>query len=152
MLQTAIVHLQRVVNSKRPVLRVFTLHHSTQAFLKTVFPDITPHVKCAEREKMHLTRCIQIKIMPADLWCSHIWVFWSTCLACSYSPQENKITSNKGHQNMTQEAFFQLQGCFSQTRWDLFEHQDLETSTQTVLCYISFCVDAVTGETCDGFP
>ena len=30
------------------------------------------------------------------------------------------------------------------TNWDIFEHQDLEVFTDSVLCYIKYCIDAVT--------
>lgn len=41
-------------------------------------------------------------------------------------------------------ALSRLQDCFIQTNWDIFEHQDLETFTGTVLGYIKFCIGNVT--------
>lgn len=41
-------------------------------------------------------------------------------------------------------ALFKLQDCFIKTDWDLFEHQELETFTGTVLDYIQFCIGNVT--------
>lgn len=40
----------------------------------------------------------------------------------------------------------QLQECFERTEWDVFEQQDLEGHTETVLSYITFCTDIVTVE------
>lgn len=40
----------------------------------------------------------------------------------------------------------QLQDCFENTNWDVFEHQDLEEQTSAVLGYITHCVDTVTNE------
>ncbi|KAK0156641.1 hypothetical protein N1851_000116 [Merluccius polli] len=41
-------------------------------------------------------------------------------------------------------ALSQLQDCFSTTEWSLFESRDLEEYTETVLSYISFCVENAT--------
>ncbi|TKS65504.1 RNA-directed DNA polymerase from mobile element jockey [Collichthys lucidus] len=38
----------------------------------------------------------------------------------------------------------QLQDCFATTNWEVFEHQDLELFTDSVLCYIKNCIDTVT--------
>ena len=41
-------------------------------------------------------------------------------------------------------ALSQLQDCFGHTVWDIFEQQDLEEYTGTVLSYINHCTDTVT--------
>ncbi|KAK0149886.1 RNA-directed DNA polymerase from mobile element jockey [Merluccius polli] len=38
----------------------------------------------------------------------------------------------------------QLQDCFQNTDWNIFEHQELQERTDTVLCYIKRCTDTVT--------
>ena len=43
-------------------------------------------------------------------------------------------------------ALAQLQDCFAYTEWSIFEHQDLDTHTESVLCYIKCCVENVTEE------
>lgn len=40
----------------------------------------------------------------------------------------------------------QLQECFEHTEWDVFEQQDFEGHTETVLSYTRFCTDIVTVE------
>ena len=39
-----------------------------------------------------------------------------------------------------------LQDCFEQTVWDIFEQQDLEEYTGTVLSYIKHCTESVTAD------
>lgn len=41
-------------------------------------------------------------------------------------------------------ASHQLQDCFENTDWSVFEHQDREEHTTSVLSYINFCVNSVT--------
>ena len=40
----------------------------------------------------------------------------------------------------------QLQDCFDRTNWDVFEHQDLEMFTDSVMCCIGNCIYTVTVE------
>ncbi|KAG8139472.1 hypothetical protein E2320_002240, partial [Naja naja] len=47
-----------------------------------------------------------------------------------------------------EEALDQLWDCFSNTKWNLFEQEDLEEYTKTVLFYIFSCVDTVTVNNC----
>ncbi|XP_061751164.1 probable RNA-directed DNA polymerase from transposon BS isoform X2 [Nerophis ophidion] len=44
------------------------------------------------------------------------------------------------------DALPKLQDCFQHTDWDLFQQQELETATGTVLDYIQFCIGNVTVE------
>jgi len=41
-------------------------------------------------------------------------------------------------------ALAQLQDCFACTEWSIFEDQDLDTHTESVLFYIRCCVENVT--------
>lgn len=43
-----------------------------------------------------------------------------------------------------EDASQQLQDCFDRTNWEVFEHQDLELFTDSVLCYIKNCIETIT--------
>lgn len=47
-------------------------------------------------------------------------------------------------QTWPEDALTQLQDCFALTDWSVFELQDLQVYTDSVLSYIKFCIDSVT--------
>ena len=63
--------------------------------------------------------------------------------ACSTAPVTTKTVAA-----WPEGASQQLQDCFERTDWGVFEHQDLEVFTDSVLCYIKYCIDAVTVDKC----
>lgn len=70
----------------------------------------------------------------------------SLLLVPAYTPLRRKTKpTTKTITTWPEGALSQLQDCFAQTNWDLFE-QDLETYTQTILFYITSCIDNVTVE------
>ena len=54
------------------------------------------------------------------------------------------ITETWLKQSTPDSALHQLQDCFESTDWSVFEHQDLQEYTSSVLSYINFCVNSVT--------
>ncbi len=71
-------------------------------------------------------------------------------LSLFLTPYKPHISRTKPHtktvQMWTQEVSSALQGCFKDTRWNLFERSDIEHHTTTVLSYITFCTDTVTSK------
>lgn len=62
-----------------------------------------------------------------------------------YTPLRRKApTTTKTVKKWPDGASSQLQDCFKRTNWDVFDNQDLELYTSTVLCYIKNRVDNVT--------
>lgn len=62
-----------------------------------------------------------------------------------YTPLRWKTKLNtKNIKTRSEGALSQLQDCFTQTVWYVFEQQNLEEYTETVLFYIKDCADNVT--------
>ncbi|KAK0150001.1 hypothetical protein N1851_009235 [Merluccius polli] len=93
-----------------------------QACLRTVLPEFTQYVKCATRGQNTLDHDFQ------------------TILA--YKPLRKRTRPDiKTFKTWPEGAIEQLQDCFEQTDWDIFAQPDLDVYTQTVLFYITACVD-----------
>ncbi|KAK0137703.1 hypothetical protein N1851_026097 [Merluccius polli] len=119
-----------------------------KANLKTVFPKFYQHVKCSTRGKntldhvytniKHAYRAIPLPHLGQS---DHLSLMLSpafTPLRRRARPTTKTVTTWPG------DAHSKLQDCFTQTDWDLFVHQELETFTGTVLDYIQFCIGNVT--------
>ncbi len=63
----------------------------------------------------------------------------------AYTPLRRKTpTTTSIVKKWPEGASSQVQDCFERTNWDVFENQELEEYTSTLLCYIKNCVDNVT--------
>lgn len=62
-------------------------------------------------------------------------------LTTSYTPLINRFKPQyKSVLCWTEEVTLSLPDSFEDTKWELFEHQDTELHTASVLTYISFCI------------
>lgn len=119
-----------------------------KANLKTVLPKFYQHVKCITRGKNTLDHVYtNIKHAYRAIPLPHLGQ--SDHLSILLSPAYTPLRRSARPTTMTvttwpDNALFKLQDCFKQTDWDLFEHQELETFTGTVLDYIQFCIGNVT--------
>ncbi|KAL6477278.1 hypothetical protein MHYP_G00131130 [Metynnis hypsauchen] len=119
-----------------------------KANLKTVLPKFHQHVKCSTRGEntldhfytniKHAYRAIALPHLGQS---DHL----SLLLSPVYTPLRRRARPTmKTVTTWPDNALSKLQDCFEQTDWDLFEHQELETFTVTVLDYIKFCTGNVT--------
>ena len=122
--------------------------------LKKVLPKLYQHVKCATRgnntlDKVYSNikngyRAIQqpplgsgIVEQPSD----HM----SLLLIPAYTPiRRSAPTTTRMVKTWPEGAMGQLQDCFENTDWSIFENEDLEQYTAAVLGYIKHCIDTVT--------
>lgn len=126
-----------------------------KANLKSVLPNFYQHVTCATRGKNtldHLYTNIKNAYVAAPL--PHIGSsdHLTILLKPEYRPrvrQEPPVV--KEIRVWPQEAFSSLQGCFECTQWNIFKEAatsedciNLEEYTETVLGFISKCIDDVT--------
>ncbi|XP_072769008.1 uncharacterized protein [Nerophis lumbriciformis] len=121
-----------------------------KANLKTVLPKFYQHVKCSTRGKntldhvyTNIKHAYRATPLPQLGQSDHL----SLLLSPTYTPirrQARPIT--KTVMTWPDDALPKLQDCFQHTDWDLFQQQELETATGTVLDYIKFCIGNVTVE------
>ena len=119
-----------------------------QACLKTVLPKFTQYVKCATRGNntldhvySNLKHAYRATPLPHLGQSDHL----SLLLIPAYTPLRRKTKPYiKNIKIWPEGALSQLQDCFEHTVWDIFEQQDLEEYTGTVLSYINHCTDTVT--------
>nr|XP_057929088.1 uncharacterized protein LOC131129485 [Doryrhamphus excisus] len=118
-----------------------------KANLKTVLPKFHQHVKCPTRGANTLDHvCSNIKHgyratpLPHLGQSDHL----SLLLTPAYIPLRRRSRPTKKIiTTLPENALSELQDCLQHTDWDLFQHQDLETYTVTVLDYIKFCMGTV---------
>nr|XP_057925471.1 uncharacterized protein LOC131127531 isoform X2 [Doryrhamphus excisus]XP_057925472.1 uncharacterized protein LOC131127531 isoform X2 [Doryrhamphus excisus]XP_057925473.1 uncharacterized protein LOC131127531 isoform X2 [Doryrhamphus excisus] len=118
-----------------------------KANLKTVLPKFHQHVKCPTRGANTLDHvCSNIKHgyratpLPHLGQSDHL----SLLLTPAYTPLRRRSRPTKKIiTTLPENALSELQDCLQHTDWDLFQHQDLETYTVTVLDYIKFCMGTV---------
>lgn len=119
-----------------------------KANLKTVLPKFYQHVKCSTRGEntldhvySNIKHAYRATPLPHLGQSDHL----SLLLSPAYTPLRRSATpTTKTVTIWPDDALSKLQDCFRQTDWDLFEHQELETFTGTVLDYIKFCIGNVT--------
>lgn len=118
-----------------------------QTCLKTVLPKFTQYVKFATRGKNtldHVYSNIKSAYMAVSL--PHLGKsdHSSLLLLTAYTPLRRKSKLiTKIIKKWPEGALEQLQDCFEQMDWEVFEYQDLEQYTETVLFYIKVCMDNV---------
>lgn len=118
--------------------------------LKVALPRFHQRIKCATRAANTLDKCYtnikhgyRAKQLPHLGQSDHM----SLLMLPAYTPVRRSIRASTKTVRMWPEgASQQLQDCFENTNWDVFEHQDLEEQTSAVLGYITHCVDTVTNE------
>ncbi len=121
-----------------------------KACLKSVLPKFHQHVKCATRGENtldHVYSNIKHAYRAAPLphlgQSDHLPLF----LFPAYTPLRRQ--TKPAHQTIKawpENALVQLQDCFSCTEWSIFEDQDLDTYTESVLFYIKCCAEEVSEE------
>lgn len=122
-----------------------------QAKLKTVLPKFYQHVQCATRGKNTLDHVYsnikhgyKASPLPHLGQSDHVSLF----LTPAYRPIVNTVKPTVRHIQVWPEgASEQLRDCFSNTEWALFEDNNINTYTSTVLFYIKCCVENVTNTT-----
>ena len=119
-----------------------------KANLITVLPKFYQHVKCATRGESTLDHVYSnIKHAYRAIPLPHLGLsdHLSLLLSPAYTPlRRSARPTTKTVITWPDNALSRLQDCFTETDWDLFEHQELETFTGTVLDYIKFCIGNVT--------
>uniref|UniRef100_A0AAZ1X703 Reverse transcriptase domain-containing protein n=1 Tax=Oreochromis aureus TaxID=47969 RepID=A0AAZ1X703_OREAU len=119
-----------------------------KANIKTVLPKFYQHVKCPTRGEntldhvysniKHAYRAIPLPHLSQS---DHL----SLLLSPAYTPlRRSARPTTRTVTTWPENALHKLQDCFTETDWDIFEHQDLETFTGSVLDYIKFCTANVT--------
>ncbi len=119
-----------------------------KANLKTVLPKFYQHVKCSTRGEntfdhvysniKHTYRAIPLPHLGQS---DHL----SLLLSPAYTPlRRSARPTAKTVTTWPDNALSKPQDCFTETDWDLFEHQELETFTGMVLDYIKFYIGNVT--------
>ena len=116
--------------------------------LKAALPKFHQHVKCATRGANTLDKVYtNIKLGYRAKQLPHLGKsdHMSLLLIPAYAPlRRTAPITIKTVKTWPEDATQQLQDCFDSTNWDVFEHQDLELFTDSVLCYIKHCTDTVT--------
>ncbi|KAK0152182.1 hypothetical protein N1851_006413 [Merluccius polli] len=118
-----------------------------QANLKSVQPKFYQHVKCPTRGSNTLDhvytnikqayRAIPLPHSQSD----HLSLLFTP----AYIPLRRRSTPlTKTITTWPEDALLQLQDCFADTEWSIFEHQDLAAHTEAVLSYIKFYMGNVT--------
>ncbi len=118
------------------------------ADLKAALPKLHQHVKCATRgvntlDKVYsnIKQGYRAKPLPHLGQSDHL----SMLLIPAYAPlRKTAPIISKTVATWPEDASQQLQDCFDKTNWEVFEHQDLELFTDSVLCYIKTCADTIT--------
>ena len=115
--------------------------------LKTVLPKFHQHVKCPTRGENTLDHVYtNIKHGYRTIPLPHLGVsdHLSLLLIPAYTPLRRRSRpTTRTVTTWPENALSELQDCLQHTDWDLFQHQDLETYTGTVLDYIKFCMGTV---------
>ncbi len=116
--------------------------------MRSVLPKFTQYVNCASRGNnpldhvyCNLKQAYRTVPLPHLGHSDHL----SLLLLPAYIPLRR--TAKPCIKNITtwpEGALSQLQDCFSNTEWSLFEQLDLQEYTETVLFYISTCINNVT--------
>ncbi|KAM3842547.1 uncharacterized protein ACN63O_022346, partial [Diretmus argenteus] len=117
--------------------------------LKAALPKSHQHVKCATRGANTLDKVYNIKLGYRAKQLPHLGKsdHMSLLLIPAYAPlRKTAPITTKTVTTWLEDATQQLQDCFDSTNWDVFEHQDLDLFTDSVLCYIKHCTDTVTVE------
>ena len=118
------------------------------ADLKAALPRFHQHVKCATRGANTLDKVYSnIKLGYRAKQLPHLGQsdHMSLLLIPAYTPiRKSAPVITKTVKTWPEDASQQLQDCFDRTNWDIFEHQDLNVFTDSVLCYIKHCTDTVT--------
>ncbi|XP_024121111.1 uncharacterized protein LOC112142095 [Oryzias melastigma] len=118
------------------------------ADLKTSLPKFYQHVKCATRgnntlDKVYSNVKMGYRARPQP----HLGLsdHLSLLLIPAYVPvRKTAPILTRTVPTWPDDASQRLQDCFERTDWEVFEHQDLENFTDSVLCYIKNCVETVT--------
>ncbi len=120
--------------------------------IKTVLPKLYQHVKCPTMGENTLDQVYtNIKHAYRAVPISHLGQsdHLSLLLIPAYTPLKRRSRPCKVTvRTWPKEALDQLQDCFANTDWGLFQHQDLAAYTETVLSYIKFYIDNVTVDKC----
>ncbi|KAM7373781.1 hypothetical protein PAMA_022061 [Pampus argenteus] len=118
------------------------------ADLRTALPKLHQHVKCATRGDNTLDKVYsnikggyRASPLPHLGQSDHISLFLIPAYA---AVKKSAHTTTRTVTIWPEEASMQLQDCFERTNWDIFEHQNLDVFTDSVLCYIKNCIDTVT--------
>ena len=119
-----------------------------QAKLKSVLPNFYQHVKCPTRGSntldhvyTNINQAYRAIPLPHLGQSDHLSLF----LTPAYIPLRRSSTPlTKTITTWPEDALLQLQDCFADTEWSIFEHQDLAANTEAVLSYIKFCMGNVT--------
>uniref|UniRef100_A0A669EHA4 Reverse transcriptase domain-containing protein n=1 Tax=Oreochromis niloticus TaxID=8128 RepID=A0A669EHA4_ORENI len=119
-----------------------------KANIKTVLPKFYQHVKCPTRGENTLDHVYSnIKNAYRAIPLPHLGQsdHLSLLLSPAYTPlRRSARPTTRTVTTWPENALSKLQDCFTETDWDIFEHQDLETFTGSVLDYIKFCTANVT--------
>lgn len=137
-----------IQQSKYPDAVLIIAGDFNHADLKAALPKFHQHVQCATRGTKILDKVYtNIKLgyrarpLPHLGQSDHL----SLLLIPAYAPiKKTAPTITKTVAIWPEGATQQLQDCFDRTDWGVFEHQDLEVFTYSVLCYIKNCIDTVT--------
>ena len=134
--------------SKHPDAVYIAAGDFNHANLKAALPKFHQHVKCATRGANTLDKVYtNIKLGYRAKQLPHLGKsdHMSLLLIPAYAPvRRTAPTIIKTVKTWPDDASQQLQDCFDNTNWDIFEHQDLNVFTDSVLCYIKHCTDTVT--------
>ena len=122
--------------------------------LKKVLPKLYQHVKCATRGNNTLDKVYsnikngyRARLQPplGSGIVDHPSDHMSLLLTPAYTPKRRSAPiTTKTVKTWPEGAMEQLQDCFENTDWSIFEHEDLEQYTAAVLGYIKHCIDTVT--------
>uniref|UniRef100_A0A2D4HU70 Endonuclease/exonuclease/phosphatase domain-containing protein n=1 Tax=Micrurus lemniscatus lemniscatus TaxID=129467 RepID=A0A2D4HU70_MICLE len=157
-ISTALAYLHITINKKfkaYPDGAHIITGDFNKACLKTVFPEFTQYVTCATRGNItldpvysNLKHAYKAVSLPHLGLSDHLSLF----LMPGYTPLRRKTKPEiKLIKIWPEGALDQLQDCFSNTNWNLFEQEDLEEYTKTVLFYILTCVDIVSVKSASRF-
>lgn len=122
----------------------------THTDVRAALPKSHQHIECAIRgestlDKVYtnIRRAYEVKTLAHLGGSDHV----SLLLTPVYTPLRKQGQIQTRMVTVWPEgASQQLQDCFQETDWNMFDHQDLETYTSMVLDYIRFCTANVTRE------